>query len=169
MEKIVLRNAKYKNLVSNTSIQKRMIFYNDNFDILVYQCQNRIILPHVTTESENEFVKQLHENVPLPFQDDNIEYILQLIDYEVKFERRNNKLKKLYWEIVRDYYCCFTELKSGINQKLSSVEIMEAIYEPKVISLEEGIDNLEHRPNVSQNLYGLNHFKQKVKEKNYAR
>lgn len=165
MEKIVLRGDKYKNLVSNTSIQKRMIFYNDNFDILVYHCQDRIVLPYVATESENDFVKQLHENVNIPFQDDNIKYILQLIDYEGKFERKNNKLKKLYWEIIQDYYCCFTELESEINQKLSSVEIKEDIYEPKVISLEEGIDILEHRPNVSQTLYGLNHFKQKVKEK----
>lgn len=170
MEKIIIRGKQYEKDSELYSYKKRMIFYDDLGQILVYQKDYGLYLPSVHITEETPFEEKLKNIFKIEFDEQNIEQLIQIISYDSRFVTHNNKLVKKYLKYVRDYYACLTNLD---NQKdIPPIYKSDGkILEPRIMKLEDVIQyfkdlNLKY---PCDKVDALEVLKQKVKEKEYER
>ena len=169
METIILSGKEYQNLATRSKVKKNMLFYNGNNEILIYQRQGELHLPTIETKSDNEFLHQVCQRTGISALEDKVEQFLQVINYYLELERKNNKLKKVYLKVIRDYYCCAINLENEWQKTIAPIKRLGEKFEPKIMPLDEAIAILNDKIYNAHLVHSLNHFKQKVKEKKYVR
>ncbi|MCI8347800.1 MAG: hypothetical protein HFJ12_07695 [Bacilli bacterium] len=165
---IIVTGKQYRNLVNLSETRKKIIFYNENCDILIYHNIGKLCLPTVLTSEEEEFFSKLNKITGISFQWDSVDHFLQLQDYSLRLKRQNNKLIKIYLETIRDYYCCPVNMEKKIEVP---IEILGDGINPTFMNLED-ILTINSQPNsqfYSRTNEGLKIFKQKLKEREYGR
>lgn len=165
---IIVTGKQYQNLVSLSETRKKMVFYNENYNILIYQNEGELCLPTVLTSKEEDFFSKLNRITGISFHWDLVDHFLQLQDYSLMLKRQNNKLKKIYLEIIRDYYCCPVNMEKKIEVP---IEILGDGINPTFMNLEDILTiNSQNNPQFySRTNEGLKIFKQKLKEREYGR
>lgn len=167
---IIITGKQYQHLVSSSVTSKKMIFYNEDNDIFIYQNGDELWLPKVETKKEEEFFSEIYKMTGIRFQQNDVEQFLQLQDNLMELKKQNNKLKKIYLKNIRDYYSCLVPLDRKIQEKMNPREIREGIFYPKVVSLDDllTIKNQKEERYYSHTNESLKIFKRKIKERGHA-
>lgn len=162
MDTVILKGKQYRNLKEDTIIKKKMIFYDQNNHILLYQWDDEIYVPTVTTQSSDEFITQLHEMTNIVFDPNKIEELIRTINYGFIFETHNNTMRKKYLEYVKEFYTCMIPF----DQTFFEMQRHMYQWQASIMSIQEAIDCLMSKRICKENtLCGLQAFQQKVKEK----
>ncbi len=161
MEKVILKGKQYRNLVQETEMMMKMIFYNMDYQILLYQYHNELYIPTITANSKEEFVPKLYEMTHIQFDPNIIEELIGLLTYDFIFEAQNNKLRKKYFEHIKEFYTCMI----SFDQQFTPISTLQGNLYPTIMSPEDAIHQLEKvKLKKINTLYGLKAFQQKVKE-----
>ena len=170
MEKVIIRGKQYEKGSELHSYKKRMIFYDDLGQILVYQKEYGLHFPSAHIIEDTSFEYKLKNIFKIEFDRQNVEQLIQIISYDSRFVTHNNKLVKKYLKYVRDYYTCLTNLDKQRN--IPPIYKTDGqILEPRIMKLEDALQyfkNLNLRK-PHDKVDALESLKQKVKEKEYER
>ncbi len=164
METIILDGKEYKKLARVSKNSKKMIFHNENNEILVYENNLSFSLPTVMTSSENDFISQIQELTNISFESDKMNCFLQFLKYVKLLERVNNKLNEVYIKTIKDYYHCMIDMEKGLENKIEPINRLEELWEPKVMNIDEilSIYKYSKKKHYSETEEALKKFKQKV-------
>ena len=162
MQTIIRDGKKYKDLEQKSKISKKMIFYNENNDILIYENNISFSLPTVITNSEEDFISQLQYSTGLPFESDKINCFLQILNYYKHFECINNKLNKMYLKTIREYYTCMISMEKELETSIEPITKLGELFKPKIMNIDEILSIYSKKKHYSETEEALKEFKQKV-------
>lgn len=148
------RNDFLKN-ANQTIVNKKMIFYDNHSNLLIYKNGANFYFPKVLTSSDSVFLDGVKKITNIDFNNDKVQQIMEIIESEIRFNTTNGKMKKEYLKFVRDYYCCALSFEESKNQIFKENNFGL----PKIIKINDAIDVLKgeknHCSNTLQSVYEL--------------
>lgn len=132
MQTIINKGREYAGLETTEQKYDHLVIYT-NTNLLVYTNKFQLLLPKFQYDSNNSSIKY-NANI---LTKENADSILRIVDYNLRLKNQNNKLKKYYCKIMRDYYY-FKVTEQGIDlKKLDSFWHDGDYFEPQFIDINE--------------------------------
>lgn len=171
METIIIgkRYAKNAELVFH---KKKVLFYNENQDVLVYSKKYGIYMPSVYVSERTDFEEEIREQIPIAFANENLELLVQIINFDFKLKSVNNKLIKQNLKFIRDYYICFAQFDDDFKQALQPIIVNEEEIIPQILKIDELIKyltGLYQEPHRNDKVIALETLNGKMKGKVYEK
>lgn len=142
MKKIVDSN-KFEKIIAN----KKMLFYDLKGYLLIYENNFNFYFPKAITNSESDFFNNIKYQTNINFNIERAEKILEIVNYETRFNLLNGKLKKEYLKIIKDYYCYLISFKNYENQIFDKISYGV----PKIMKIDDIISILKVNENYCNN------------------
>jgi len=93
-----------------------MLFYDLKGFLLIYKNNSNFYFPKVITDSDTLFIDNIKNETNIDIQDELVEKYLEIINCEIRFNKINEKIKKEYIKIIKDYYCCLISFEKYKNK-----------------------------------------------------
>lgn len=152
--------------------KKKILFYNESQDILVYSKEYGIYIPSVSMSEETVFEEEIRQKTSIDFANESIEPLVQIINYNFKLKSVNNKLVKQNLKFIRDYYICLVQFDNALKQTLQPIVVSDEERLPKILNIEElmkYLTDLYREPHQRDEIIALEVLNSKMKGKVYEK